>query len=121
MEAGKSDFLDKETESLDSTTTNEEGKKAEVSSPPLPPPSPSPPPPKKELSAREVQARRSADGYIAMALAYSQKQDYETALKQTAKALKRDKTYPDTYVIQGQLRMAIGNVKEAVNDFLLLL
>ena len=78
------------------------------------------PPPKKELSAREIQARRSADGYLAMALAYSEKQDYELALKQTAKAIKRDKSYPDVYVIQGQLHAATGNVKEAVDDFLLL-
>ena len=81
-------------------------------------PPPPPLPPKKELSAREIQARRSADGYLSMAAAYSEKQDYETALKQTAKAIKRDKNYPDIYVIQGKLHAATGKVNEAVDDFL---
>ena len=40
-------------------------------------------------------------GYLQMALAYVGKGDYELALKQTAKALKRDKNYPDIYLVQG--------------------
>ncbi len=108
---GKSEVF--EGDKVGNNSETETVGKSEKSSPP-------PPPPKRELSAKEIQARRSADGYLAMASAYNEKQDYETALKQTAKAIKRDKSYPDIYVIQGKLHAATGQVNEAVDDFLLL-
>jgi Tfp pilus assembly protein PilF len=56
-----------------------------------------------------------------MAIAYMGKNDFETALKQLSKALKKDKKYPDIYIVQGQVNAALGNYDVAIDDLNFLL
>jgi Tfp pilus assembly protein PilF len=72
-----------------------------------------------ELSAGEVSARNIADQYIATAKAYlSTNQAPELALKQLKVAMKKAPTYPEPYMVRGNLYISLGDLKSASADFL---
>jgi Tfp pilus assembly protein PilF len=52
-----------------------------------------------------------------MALAFAEKGDYESAMKQLLKALKKDPFYADTYIVKGQINAGLGNIGESIDDF----
>jgi Tfp pilus assembly protein PilF len=56
-----------------------------------------------------------------MALAFANKGEFESAMKQLLKALKKDRSFPDIYLVKGQVNAGLGHVNESIDDFVHLL
>ena len=62
--------------------------------------------------------RRPADQYIMLASAYMSRGQYELALKQLQKAVKRSPDYSDIYMIRASVSLELGDVAQASSDLL---